>query len=470
MNSQQIYDNRSSKSIALSCNPDNVPIPEQSRKSVALSMNSQKIIDERSKKSIALSCNSDNIPEPELSHKSIALSMNPGKIQEDEESKKSVGLSMRSSKLDHSSLRSKCQSEQVSVSEETKKDQFQPFKAKRDQALSGITHTPTSKNSHNSIALSAITHTPTNRTEKESACLSALHLSQRPDSDQLEKSFKSIALSAVKVVESRVVIPPKITTVDRAVTPHVLPQSDKSINPKSEHKSNKSIAAKSIHQEDKSNSPILEFREDKSIGAKSEHKMDQSIGARSVNRADVMLDPKSDKRISRGVEPMSVDEEIKETYSYPSREGIRKHDSMPSRVEMHKSESTPSDYTYYQPKHKPKHKPRHNSRPRPTQGLFKKPTKVDHTCQVVHGRDRSESASSRIIDKNIALDPYLRDESIGAYKRDNEMQYRNSQKTDTDETNNINRRLQVSDDLTIQLNFNKNEKSIKVVPKYGNID
>lgn len=46
------------------------------------------------------------------------------------------------------------------------------------------------------------------------------------------------------------------------------------------------------------------------------------------------------------------------------------------------------------------------------------------------------------------------------------MQFRMSQQTDSEEANNLQKRLQVSDDLTIQLNFN-GDRSIKLVPKYG---
>jgi hypothetical protein len=87
--------------------------------------------------------------------------------------------------------------------------------------------------------------------------------------------------------------------------------------------------------------------------------------------------------------------------------------------------------------------------------IKKKPRKVDHVCQVVHGRDQSESDSNYKVDKHRALDPYLRDQATGAYKRDDGMQFRLSQKSYSDESNNIRQKLQVSDDLTIQLNYNE---------------
>jgi hypothetical protein len=90
--------------------------------------------------------------------------------------------------------------------------------------------------------------------------------------------------------------------------------------------------------------------------------------------------------------------------------------------------------------------------------------KVDHQCQVVHGRDKSEAKSSLKIDRHKASDPYMRDQTTGAYKHDTGNQYRVSQKTNTNSENN--KILQVSEDLTIQLNFNGDD-SIQVVPKYG---
>ena len=97
--------------------------------------------------------------------------------------------------------------------------------------------------------------------------------------------------------------------------------------------------------------------------------------------------------------------------------------------------------------------------------MVKKPLNYDFSCQIVHGREVNESNSSLKIDRNAGNDPYLRDQMIGAYTRDTGNQFKVSQKTESDETQDHNRRVQVSDDLTIQLNFN-GDKSIKLVPKY----
>lgn len=86
----------------------------------------------------------------------------------------------------------------------------------------------------------------------------------------------------------------------------------------------------------------------------------------------------------------------------------------------------------------------------------KRPRKIDHQCQVVQGRDKSESDSSLVIRKNAKNDPYLRDQYTYAYKQDTGNQYRQDSRTvsrtGSDSTYKM-KRLQVSEDLTIQLNF-----------------
>ena len=62
-------------------------------------------------------------------------------------------------------------------------------------------------------------------------------------------------------------------------------------------------------------------------------------------------------------------------------------------------------------------------------------------------------------DKSVALDPYKQDASIDPCKRDKSNQFRLSQKTSTDNIDGLNKRLQVSNDLTIQLKYN-NKPSI----------
>ena len=77
----------------------------------------------------------------------------------------------------------------------------------------------------------------------------------------------------------------------------------------------------------------------------------------------------------------------------------------------------------------------------------------DYSCQVIKGRDFEESNMSLRNDKSVALDPYKQDVSIDPYKRDKSNQFRLSQKTSTDNTDELNKRLQVSNDLTIQLKY-----------------
>jgi hypothetical protein len=84
--------------------------------------------------------------------------------------------------------------------------------------------------------------------------------------------------------------------------------------------------------------------------------------------------------------------------------------------------------------------------------------KTEFSCQVVRGRDIRESRSSLRNDKSEALDPYKQDVQLDPYKRDGGTQFRASQKTVSQETANRGGRhklLQVSEDLTIQLKFNK---------------
>ena len=58
-------------------------------------------------------------------------------------------------------------------------------------------------------------------------------------------------------------------------------------------------------------------------------------------------------------------------------------------------------------------------------------------------------------DQSVALDPYKQDTSIDPYKCEKSNQSRLSQKTSTDNIDGLNKRLQVSNDLTIQLKYNK---------------
>ena len=85
--------------------------------------------------------------------------------------------------------------------------------------------------------------------------------------------------------------------------------------------------------------------------------------------------------------------------------------------------------------------------------------RIDHSCQVIKGRDFEESNTSLRNDKSVALDPYKQDASIDPYKRDKSNQFRLSKKTSTDNTDGLNKRLQVSNDLTIQLKYH-NKPSI----------
>lgn len=354
--------NLSKKSIALSAYPEK-SFNERSSKSVAISVNPEKANVEESKKSIGLSWNPNN-PSVNLSRKSIALSAyKNAPIEENKyspesvkirsissdndfnksriRSRKSVALSV-SSNEDHLKERNQIAINEYEVNENYQIT-FKPFKAKRSIGLSVITHTPTQKSSKHSVGLSAISHTPTEKFENQSVALSALHLSQQNRDENA--SYKSAALSALRVIESKV--------------PGVHPE----------------------------------------ISSKEETKH-----------------APSSKRISKTSNSKQI--------------------MQPSNIESSKRLST------------------------------KKSSKHDYSCQVVHGRDKEESHSSLLIDRDVALDPYKRDQSVDAYKRNNATQFRISQKTESQETNNLNKQLQVSDDLTIEINYQK-EKSVKVTPNIG---
>lgn len=87
----------------------------------------------------------------------------------------------------------------------------------------------------------------------------------------------------------------------------------------------------------------------------------------------------------------------------------------------------------------------------------KKSSKQDYSCQVVHGRDQQESHPSLRNDREIALDPF---------KQNSTNRNRKSHKAESEETNNLNKQLQVSDNITIELNYHQ-EKSVKISPNIG---
>lgn len=238
---------------------------------------------------------------------------------------------------------------------------FTPYVNKRSVACSVITHTPTQKSSMHSVALSAITHTPTEKQAKESVALSALHLSQKLKDE--DASYRSIALSAVKVIESK------------------LPNR---------------------HGDNSRTNNRFDYEEDKVSQPPSRHR-------------------------SNGGKPW----DMKNTNSKKTVDQVQPSVHEPSSVSI-------------------------------------TPTKHDHSCQVYHGRDQEESNSSLKVDRDIALDPYLKDQSVDAWKRNNGNQFRLSQKTASEESKNINKMLQVSEDLTAQVNFN-GDKSIQMTPQIGTI-
>ena len=343
---QKQIKNESKRSIAISAYPEKA-VREKSRKSIAISAYPEKAIIEESRKSIALSWNPDNVPvyglrkageifsnkdiyneENKYSPDSANMQRSVSSDHEQKESmiksRKSIGLSI-SANENHLKERAMSESKGYEVNDnyQITFKPFKPFKAKRSIALSVITHTPTQKSSRHSVGLSAISHTPTEKYEKESVALSALHLSQQNKDENA--SFRSVALSAVKVIESKI--------------PGHFDQSEK----------------------------------------------------------EETKQPSSNKYISKS----SNTREINQPSNYESSRKIT------SKVSI----------------------------------------KQDYSCQVVHGRDKEESHSSLKIDRDAALDPYLRDRSVDAYKRNNATQFRLSQKTVSEETKNLNKQLQVSDDL-----------------------
>ena len=76
------------------------------------------------------------------------------------------------------------------------------------------------------------------------------------------------------------------------------------------------------------------------------------------------------------------------------------------------------------------------------------------------GRDQTETNSDLMIGRNVSNDPYLRDQYTNAYKQDTGNQYRVDNRTNSESTTNM-RRLEVSEDLTIQLNFKADKSSVE---------
>ena len=270
------------KSIGVSMNTEKLKHPLDSRKSIAISVNTSALANAYSKRSVALSVTPEKIVKvfaqddfsnnpdmiPEAPEESVHISrFNQSRINERNKNR----LNLKSGKSGILSITTnvgpKREIEQNSFGaykEETKEDKgFVPFKYRKSLALSAITHTPTEKEGPHSIALSAITHTPTNKADEQSENLSALHLSQNNvEEDNENKSYRSAALSAVKVFEPKNYVPaPK--QVDEAIEPWLKDQTDKSIQ--------RTV----VNYDDKSVDPVIQPKSDKSISAiqKSVHEM-----------------------------------------------------------------------------------------------------------------------------------------------------------------------------------------------------
>lgn len=383
--------------------------------------------------------------------------------------KRTVALSVTPEKIlrhvtEHEEKMKKLEIEIEQEKEETKDEGvkgFKPFVAKREQALSVITHTPTHREGPQSIALSAITHTPTEKEkdEKHSVNLSALHLSQKDeDGESEEKSYRSVALSGIQTYGPKNYIPPSkvrdvavdqsqkyqtdksIPAIEKEIKEIAIGKSgyegvadlhrdDKSIAPKSIYQDTKSIGAKSYYQSEKSINPKTIHRSEKSLDPKTINQSEKSIDPKSLKRSEKSIGPITDNKVNKSVHPRSYLESREES-KYP------RHRSNFCLLSIGKSRKY--DYTH-------KHKHRAKSRPR----------KVDHQCQVVHGRDKSESNSSHILRRNKANHPYLRDQYTNAYKQDTGNQYRMNSRSDyrshSGSTVHM-KRFQVDEDLTIQLN------------------
>ena len=273
---------QSKKSVAISANPDRVPMHGDSKKSIALSVNTNSIVNMLHKKrTVALTVTPDKIKrsllkdgfsvtqdpiteeDPGQDYRNNSRVSKSRKLQSNAKSRKSVALSISTNMgVIKEQIQSSIGRSAEGEDEDSSKDFYKPFVVRKDQGLSVITHTPTEKDGRQSIALSAITHTPTNKEEGQSENLSALHLSQRNiQEDEDDKSFRSAALSAVRVYEPKNFKPaPK--QVDQAIEPWQQYQTDKSIqrtevnyedksiNPEHKPQSNKSISAmnKSVHE------------------------------------------------------------------------------------------------------------------------------------------------------------------------------------------------------------------------------
>ena len=391
----------SKKSIAVSANPDRVPQAEEFEKinnkiqmnSIALSVNTKKLNEkEESTKSIALSMDTSKLYEL-ASKRTVALSVNPEKIlrciqerteeiQEESQrileeesrtdlksrknpkSKKSIALSI-SSNMGASRAKSRSSvypqnegekaeetklgdNEEI-VDEKMNEKEFKPFVYRVDQALSVITHTPTHKEGPNSIALSAITHTPTEKSEKQSINLSALHLSQNDyqEDEDVEKSYRSVALSAVRVYGPKNFKPaPRnrdqsveqsqnyqtdksisafnksindaaigksdiegiadLVRENKSIAPKSIYISDKSIDPKSHDMTEKSLDPKTINQSEKSIDPKSIYQSEKSINPKSIHQSEKSINPKTVNQTDKSIGPKTVNLTEKSIDPKTV--------------------------------------------------------------------------------------------------------------------------------------------------------------------
>ena len=312
-------------------------------------------------------------------------SIHDGKSRNLDKSKKSIGLSI-SSNMGASREKSHFSSNQDSRNKEEGKD-FKPFVVRKEQALSVITHTPTNKEGPCSIALSAITHTPTEKSEveeKQSINLSALHLSQKEYEEELNKSYRSLALSAVRVYEPKNYQPAprfkdqsvdqsqnyqtdkSISAMNKSIHEVALGKSDnggvaelihddKSLDPKSYINTEKSIDAKTNNLTEKSIGARTNNLIEKSIGAKSIHNEDKSINPKTVHNANKSIGPKTVFLTEKSIAPITDNKEDKSIHprsyllsregdKYPRHHKNRSKDMHPKKYRDREEEKYPINH------------------------------------------------------------------------------------------------------------------------------